>query len=418
MKKIILIGITAFFALTFIGIMPEKALAVPSFARQVGKPCSACHSIWPRLNATGREFKEMGYTDVADDYPRIEGDNLDLLRFGPPLSVSVISFPYSHSKKTDEKGVSETRIPDEVAFFFAGRITPNLGAFVEPNWERDTNKVNVELAKFSAAKRLGSNTVGLVVSKGDVAAADPYNTIRFTAFHTINSPAIFFDTDARGGGGDLFSFANTDNQGAVANGKFFNTIYLAAGAFKGDGASENVNSDPADGFARLAIEYPITGESIASIGGFYYGGKERYAHLASDEVVSQDLVYESKVARYGVDFQYQMESAPHIIDLVAVYMGGKDKDVWDGSLTGDRSDVQFNGCYGEISYFYDRTYGLTVGYDYLKSDDDKSLDKQGATVNVTYQPWLNTKIGIEYSHFLLANDEKEDDTNVLLHFYF
>lgn len=416
MKRTASIGVSAFIALASVGTLPENALAVPSFARQVGKPCSACHTIWPRLNATGREFKEMGYTDVGDDYPRIEGDNLDLLRFGPPISVSVISFPYSNKKVTDEKGVSETRIPDEVAFFFAGRVTPNLGAFVEPHWERDTDKVNVELAKFSAATRMGSNTLGIVVTKGDVAAADPYNTIRFSAFHTINSPAIFFDTGARvnattGASGDLFSFANTDNQGAVVNGKFFNSLYLAAGAFKGDGGAENPDSDPADGFARAAFEYPISGESIASIGGFYYGGKERYVHPETGE-------YESNLARYGVDFQYQMESAPHIIDLVAVYMGGKDKNVWDGSSTGDRSDVQFNGYYAEASYFYDRTYGLTVGYDYLKSDDDESIDKQGATVNLTYLPWLNTKIGIEYSHFLLADDVKEDDTNVLLHFYF
>jgi len=415
MKKTIMIGITALTAIAFTGITPENASAVPSFARQTGKPCSGCHTIWPRLNATGREFKITGYTDVADDYPRIQQDNLDLTRFGPPLSVSVISFPYSKKTGTNVVDTDDTTaIPDEVAIFLAGRVSPNLGAFVEPHWTRDTDQMNVELAKFSSATRVGSNILGLVVFKGDAAAADPYNTIRFSAFHTINTPAIFFDTGARGGGGDLFSFANTGNQGIVANGKFLNLVYAAVGAFRSDDSAKSPGSDPWDVSGRLAVEYPITGESIASIGGFYYDGKQRYDHTTL--VPAPGPAYESKFNRYGVDLQYQLESAPHIVDFVATYMGGKDENVWDGA--GSQFDVKFQGAYAEASYFYDRTYGLTVGYDYLKSDEDNSLDKKGPTVNLTYLPWLNTKIGLEYSHFELANDAWEDDTNVLLHFYF
>src|SRR6266566_9510741 len=39
------------------------ALAVPSYARQTGLPCSGCHYNPPELNASGRNFKLLGYVD-------------------------------------------------------------------------------------------------------------------------------------------------------------------------------------------------------------------------------------------------------------------------------------------------------------------------------------------------------------------
>ena len=38
------------------------AQAVPSFARQTGLECVACHVSWPELTPVGRQFKLGGYT--------------------------------------------------------------------------------------------------------------------------------------------------------------------------------------------------------------------------------------------------------------------------------------------------------------------------------------------------------------------
>jgi hypothetical protein len=37
------------------------AEAVPSFARQTGMACEACHTVWPELTHFGRVFKANGY---------------------------------------------------------------------------------------------------------------------------------------------------------------------------------------------------------------------------------------------------------------------------------------------------------------------------------------------------------------------
>src|SRR3989475_7696788 len=37
------------------------ASAIPAFARKYGLRCSACHTVWPELNAFGQTFKDNGY---------------------------------------------------------------------------------------------------------------------------------------------------------------------------------------------------------------------------------------------------------------------------------------------------------------------------------------------------------------------
>jgi hypothetical protein len=316
-------------------------------------------------------------------------------------------------------------------------MTPNIGAFVEPKWDRDSHQFSLELVKISAATKVADNTVGIVMLKSDFAGADPYNTIRFTAYHPVNTPAIFGQTRAAG---DFFAHSDTENMGFVANGMFFKTIYAAVGGFRGDGNSANVNSDPIDIFGRLVFEYALTGETIASLGGFYYDGKERYDHSyvqliapPGGGVVTPTSItltpYETKIRRQGADFQYQMESAPHIFEAIAVYMAGKDSntDIYGAVIdpfsptpptAGPGSEIKFTGYYAELSYFYDRMYGVTVGYDHFKSTQDNTLDKKGPTFNVAYLPWLNTKLALEYSVFDLAGGVKERDTNFLIHLYF
>src|SRR5438067_3067798 len=38
-----------------------KVYAIPAFARKYGRPCSACHEAWPKLNNFGQTFKDNGY---------------------------------------------------------------------------------------------------------------------------------------------------------------------------------------------------------------------------------------------------------------------------------------------------------------------------------------------------------------------
>src|SRR5215475_15585036 len=50
------------------------ASAVPSFARQTGQECPACHVSWPELTPYGRFFKLTGYT-IGKNFVSSEGFN-------------------------------------------------------------------------------------------------------------------------------------------------------------------------------------------------------------------------------------------------------------------------------------------------------------------------------------------------------
>src|ERR1700724_1424704 len=75
------------------------AAAVPSFARQPGMACAACHTVYPELTPFGREFKLNGY--VLDNIKQVTGiDTTDrptlAINSIPPLSL-MAQISYSHT---------------------------------------------------------------------------------------------------------------------------------------------------------------------------------------------------------------------------------------------------------------------------------------------------------------------------------
>ena len=66
---------------------PRQTQALPSFARQTGQACGACHTDYPQLTPFGRRFKLGGYTlgggRSAPEYKKTFGDD----SWMPPISV-------------------------------------------------------------------------------------------------------------------------------------------------------------------------------------------------------------------------------------------------------------------------------------------------------------------------------------------
>lgn len=122
-------------------VWAPRARAVPSFARQTGWSCSVCHTVYPQLTPIGRLFKLEGYTatnltsmqELQQKIPHLAP--LELSRF-PPLSVMIqTSAAWIHGGDANEfgsggaTGQGVVEFPEQVSFFYAGRITPNIGTF-------------------------------------------------------------------------------------------------------------------------------------------------------------------------------------------------------------------------------------------------------------------------------------------------
>src|SRR6516164_3225964 len=118
--------------LAFLAAAPA-AQAVPSFARQTGMACEACHTVWPELTHFGRTFKAGGY--VLDNLKQVRDINerkeemLELSQT-PPLSIMIqASYTQLATSVPDNgtpplSGVAQNgtfAFPQQVSLFYAGK---------------------------------------------------------------------------------------------------------------------------------------------------------------------------------------------------------------------------------------------------------------------------------------------------------
>ena len=141
--------------LALVALAPAS-LAVPSFARQTGMACEACHTVFPELTHFGRTFKANGY--VLDNLKQVQGingkkDELLELSQTPPLSI-MLQVSYTSLAKTlpDEANPALTGLaqsgtvafPQQLSLFYAGKIAPHVGAFVQLTYGNDSGTIGID----------------------------------------------------------------------------------------------------------------------------------------------------------------------------------------------------------------------------------------------------------------------------------
>src|SRR5450631_1394954 len=133
-------------AFFFVSFAPQS-FAVPSFARQTGLACEGCHTVFPELTPFGRKFKLNGY--LIDNLPQVKGmtaDNREALALNwlPPLSVQFIgSYTKLKTALPDPAGGPSqngtVQFPEAFSLFYAGRIAPNVGGFIQVTYDNQDN---------------------------------------------------------------------------------------------------------------------------------------------------------------------------------------------------------------------------------------------------------------------------------------
>jgi hypothetical protein len=406
MKKLLVFSeCVALFCMIF--LLPQESGAVPSYARQVQKPCTACHTIWPNLNQAGRQFKVKAYTDVHQDWQMLNKDNLNLLQIFP-VSARAIFLPYTH-EMDKVAGINEnTTELDQVAVFVASRVFDYAGVFASLEWSHDDGNVHLPTAKLAFQYPIAEgNTLGLVAFKGLATSADPFNSLggrdRTLSFGDESIPWILTK-------GWTFSFWSEENLGVVAHGYFLgNRLYAAIGAERGGdsadagfGFSNNKNSDPFDGYFRLAWDQKLSNGAV-TFGGAWYTGKQRPTSNSTP-------LFKSSIDRGYLDASLEQNfGEDHLVEVQALYGYGKEKNVFGGDET-----RKFDGFLVEGSYFFKRTIGLVGAYNKINIKNVLDTDvtnpvttppapgtdenkKNTWLIGLNYLPWLNTKVSVQYA---------------------
>ncbi len=127
--------------------MVGNAGAVPSFARQTGQECPACHVSWPELTPYGRFFKATGYT-IGKAFWSLDKGGLDHAPVAAMAQASV-SHIASNTMTDPDTGDAGSVMPRQNlpvfsggSLFLATKLNDYLGVFYQ--WTYDNLAYNDE----------------------------------------------------------------------------------------------------------------------------------------------------------------------------------------------------------------------------------------------------------------------------------
>ncbi len=162
-------------ALLALAAMSVPALAVPSFSRQTGMACAACHvgGFGPQLTDFGAQFKLGAYTFS-------KGGRSTL-----PLAAMVVgSFTHTAAPLADplpdHVGANDNLKLDQASMFIAGRLAEHLGTFTQITYDGIGRQLALDQADLRYARNAswGGNSVVAGVSLNNTpGSTDPYNTL-------------------------------------------------------------------------------------------------------------------------------------------------------------------------------------------------------------------------------------------------
>ncbi len=396
MKTLFKYLITGFFLAV---VFQESAYAIPSFARQTGLKCSACHTIFPELTQFGRNFKLHGYTLGG-------GDSKILSKFS--AMVQIVQNRPKHATTQDHA----LTIPQS-SIFFGGKITDNIGAFIQTTLD-DTGVYgmdNTDIRYADTMKLSGINVDYGVSLNNNPTVQDLWNSTSAWGFPYAG---------ANGTNGVNNGATQLDGLAANATGLSIYTLwndllYVEAGAYAGSKATGLSNilhastataNDTKPGYsyldntapyARVALQHNF-GDNYLMIGAQYLDAKIIGNYYNPTPVAS--ITYRD----YGLDAQWQYTKENHMVSLEASKIWEKQSDGNNDNLTTTK---------GKISYFYQQTYGLTL--DYITNSNDAGTQNTGTTVQIDFCPVQTIKLAAQfnnYTRFNGTNANASDNNNI------
>ena len=419
--------------------------AVPSFARQTGMACEACHTVFPELNHFGRMFKVNGYNiDNLKPVRGISATKQELLDLSglPPLSIMVQVSQTNLSKNLPDGTVvghvsqsGTVAFPQQVGLFYAGKIAPGLGAFVQLTYSDSSGTIGIDNTDLRwAGDRVLEGDRSLVygiTANNNPTVQDLWNSTPAFGYPYGTSNAV------------VSPLAGTQIDGALAQQVAGISVYVmwneslyaelgtyrsakqgASNAVTGaagplDGTSSNVVTGGAPYF-RLAYEYPW-GRNSLSAG--IYGASFKLLPGANGSGTLSGPYNEFKDT--AEDFQYQFIGEQHLVTVAGTHI--KEKMTLNASIVNGGSNNLSNDLNTTrvwATYYYQRKYGATLQAFSTTGSSDAALypvtatsaptspvvtsangspDTKGWREELDYMPWLNTRLSLQATQYTKFN---------------
>ncbi|MEO6381661.1 MAG: cytochrome C [Nitrobacter sp.] len=356
-----------------IGFAPS-AQALPSFARQTGQPCGACHTDYPALTPYGRRFKLLGYTTGGSEFRTTPFSSqagsdaraeLDKLRgylkavnppatdagkeWVPPISMMAI-VGYTHTQAptvappTDPYNANDNVVLSPFSGFWGGAITDHIGAFAQVTysapdplsafsgtpadqfkhtWSWD----NTDVRYAKTANIGGLNLVYGISANNNPTVQDLWNTTPAWSFpYSVSSLA------GTPGASTMIEGAFAARVGGVGGYTMINDLlYMELTAYKtlGFSGQNSLGMNPFDGpgqfggvapYWRVALE-PHWGRNSLMVGTFgMYMDVHPWLDPSFATGTTDTLPQSNKFSDIGFDSQYQYQGDNYWLTLRGSYI--------------------------------------------------------------------------------------------------
>ncbi|MFA5047211.1 MAG: hypothetical protein WC542_14900 [Paludibacter sp.] len=384
----------------FVFVEPFGVLkALPSYARQTGMSCTACHTSFPELNSFGRQFKANGYVlTTASTINDQSGDTLkprtrlNLLN-NLPLSVMVQSSFSNVAKDVVGQQNNSGQFPQQLSLFFAGQITPHIGSFIQMTYADGSFGLDNADIRYANTTSLGSNSLlyGLSLNNNPT-SQDLWNTSpawRFPYASSSSAPSPSKSTLIESLGGQVIGLGAYTllNNLIFAEFSTYRSAQIGA-ANPPDSTNFNVikNFIP---YWRLALQHEWNNNYL-ELGTF---------GIASTQYLSGISGAMDKYVDAGVDLQYERTMPFGSFSLHSSFVN--ENEVRDlsvetnynfQSLKVDVNGYLKNGCGATIGYFNNTGSADIANF----PNGDNKPNSSGFIFELEYLPWYNTKFATQY----------------------
>ena len=406
--------------LTIAFLSCKDASAVPSFARQTGLSCYACHTVFPELTPAGRDFKLEGY---------VMSRSSKLFEFPPPLAASAtISFTNMNKKlpagfiedewsnRIVSSGNNVLGIPQEASIFYGGRVIDHVGAFIQGTFDGTSNTFHLDMTDLRYANSTtlyGKNLVyGITINNSptvqDVWNSTPVWGFPFESSDVAPTPAaatiIDGTLDQQVGGIGLYAFWNELLYAELA---LYHTTNESIARVLGVGTHTDMVVDDLASYWRVFLQKQWQKKHVLSVG--TYGISARIFPEGTDSGPTD------RFTDIAFDAEYQYLGEPHTVSVESTWI--HEKQNWDASHdlgnTENRSD-SLDTFRINLNYYYKASFGHlggTVAYFSTTGDSDRILyapaevegsrngspDSNGFIFEAHYLPMDKVKMTVQYT---------------------
>jgi hypothetical protein len=398
------------------------AAHVPSFSRQTGLACSACHYQFLTLTPLGRDFKLNGYTltrqPVIVEKDKSKGKTLQLSPI--PLVAAMLQGSLTHFKNAlpdAQNGVTE--LPQQMSVFLAGELTSKIGLFSQLTYSGADGTFgidNIDL-RFADKKKLNGSTdiVYGVSLNNNPTVQDAWNTIPAWGFPFASS-----DVAPSAAGGTVIDGALA--QQALGLGAYTllgGTVYAEFSAYRsamqGRALADSFAIDGVAPYWRLALQKNWEHQSVM-VG--TYGLRTNQFPGAVGAGVPTDHFTD-----IGLDVQAETKVGAGSVVARGTWIHEKQDLEATFAEGGSANPEDVVRVFRLNSSYYPKVWlGLTLGYFQTTGTSDTlryapapvsgsangNPKTNGFIGELDLNPWQNTRLGMQYTAYDKFNGGKAD----------